>query len=484
MNFAPFVFPEIPSNSDLWGNRLSFTYHAPTKCEFGNTYNPIFTTDSMFYIHTDHLGSYCALTDIYGTVVQRNSFDPWGNYAFEQMYICSTTHPRGDTLLELSFPITRRGFTGHEHYPELKIINMNGRLYDPVIARFFSPDKYVANSSFTQDFNRYSYARNNPLMYTDPDGEFIQYIFGAIMGGFSGWQIGKAAGAKGWAMFGYIIGGAGIGAATAGIGTAITSSISAAGFAGSAIVGSAVGGAVSGAVSGAAFTGLAGGNPLDGMWKGALSGLAGGLTSSVIGGGAGAFAGGFTSSATGAILNGAKGGDILKSALIGGALSWGSYEIQMGLSYRQYNRSDKPFGNLKYSGFHKISVASQRSFAWGVESAGWITNDGTVGKIAYGGKDWVKMPDKPYNGIANFHTHPNSSPLYLQSHNPQDVRGETNVNYVIAQNNICKHDPAIRSFSANLSLNYIKMVMPTSQGFNSYSNSLYLYPFFWFYFGQ
>ena len=31
------------------------------------------------------------------------------------------------------------GFTGHEHYADLNIINMNGRLYDPVIARFFSP---------------------------------------------------------------------------------------------------------------------------------------------------------------------------------------------------------------------------------------------------------------------------------------------------------------------------------------------------------
>ena len=43
--------------------------------------------------------------------------------------------------------------------------NMNGRLYDPVIGRFFSPDKYVANSSFTQDFNRYTYCLNNPLKY-------------------------------------------------------------------------------------------------------------------------------------------------------------------------------------------------------------------------------------------------------------------------------------------------------------------------------
>jgi hypothetical protein len=35
--------------------------------------------DSMYYIHTDHLGSYCAITDKNKTVRQRNFFDPWGN---------------------------------------------------------------------------------------------------------------------------------------------------------------------------------------------------------------------------------------------------------------------------------------------------------------------------------------------------------------------------------------------------------------------
>jgi len=65
---------------------------------------------------------------------------------------------------------TRRGFTGHEHYPELKIINMNARLYDPVIGRFFSPDNYVVENTSTQDFNRYSYCLNSPLKYVDPSG--------------------------------------------------------------------------------------------------------------------------------------------------------------------------------------------------------------------------------------------------------------------------------------------------------------------------
>ncbi|GAB6013453.1 RHS repeat-associated core domain-containing protein [Viscerimonas tarda] len=33
-----------------------------------------------------------------------------------------------------------RGYTGHEHLPEFSLINMNGRVYDPVLGRFLSPD--------------------------------------------------------------------------------------------------------------------------------------------------------------------------------------------------------------------------------------------------------------------------------------------------------------------------------------------------------
>ena len=71
-----------------------------------------------------------------------------------------------------------RGFTGHEHYDRLHIINANARLYDPVIGRFFSPDPFVQAPDFTQNFNRYSYCMNNPVMYSDPDGE----IFGTVLG--------------------------------------------------------------------------------------------------------------------------------------------------------------------------------------------------------------------------------------------------------------------------------------------------------------
>lgn len=66
-----------------------------------------------------------------------------------------------------------RGYTGHEMRSEFGIINMNGRLYAPLLGRFFSPDNYVQLPDFAQSYNRYSYCLNNPLKYTDPSGELF-----------------------------------------------------------------------------------------------------------------------------------------------------------------------------------------------------------------------------------------------------------------------------------------------------------------------
>ena len=54
---------------------------------------------------------------------------------------------------------------------EFGLVNMNGRLYDPTLGRFLSPDNYVQEPGNSQSFNRYSYCLNNPLKYTDPSGE-------------------------------------------------------------------------------------------------------------------------------------------------------------------------------------------------------------------------------------------------------------------------------------------------------------------------
>ena len=118
-------------------------------------------TDSMYYIHKDYLGSYQTITDAGGHVVERLSFDPWGRRRNAQDW--SFNNVPSSYLFD-------RGFTGHEHMAHFSLINMNGRVYDPVLGSFLSPDPFVQGPSNPQNYNRYAYSLNNPLKYTDPSG--------------------------------------------------------------------------------------------------------------------------------------------------------------------------------------------------------------------------------------------------------------------------------------------------------------------------
>ncbi len=126
---------------------------------------------SLYYVLTDHLGSWEKVLDEDKTVVQQTHFDPWGN----RMSHTAWNTPQTQTSFTFD-----RGFTGHEHYDCIKTINANARLYDPEIGRFFSPDPFVQMPDFTQSYNRYSYCMNNPVMNSDPDGEFFGTVFGFV----------------------------------------------------------------------------------------------------------------------------------------------------------------------------------------------------------------------------------------------------------------------------------------------------------------
>ena len=130
------------------------------------------------YYSFDHLGSITAMSDEQGHVAATETsslaatalgYDAWG----------LRRNPDGTAATDpMSFdlPVGNRQFTGQEQIPDFDLVNMNGRVYDPTLGRFLTPDPNIQFTSDLQSYNRYAYAGNNPLRYTDPTGFFWDQI--------------------------------------------------------------------------------------------------------------------------------------------------------------------------------------------------------------------------------------------------------------------------------------------------------------------
>ena len=166
-------------------------------------------TQKLYYLHRDYLGSIVMLTDENGNIAERRHFDPWGQPI-------KVEDSAGNTLDKLT--LLDRGFTGHEHLQTVGLIHMNGRLYDPALHRFLQPDNYVQDPFNTQNFNRYGYCLNNPLLYTDPTGEWfvIDDAIAMLVGGVVNLTINAIQGnvTSFWSGLGYFAVGVGAGAAS------------------------------------------------------------------------------------------------------------------------------------------------------------------------------------------------------------------------------------------------------------------------------
>jgi|WetSurMetagenome_2_1015567.scaffolds.fasta_scaffold118358_3 RHS repeat-associated protein len=83
-----------------------------------------------------------------------------------------------------------KGTIGHEHYDPFNLIDMNGRVYDPIIGRFLSPDPVIQAPDFTQNYNSYSYCYNNPLKYYDPSGlnAVSDFVSKMVKKGYNHWN--------------------------------------------------------------------------------------------------------------------------------------------------------------------------------------------------------------------------------------------------------------------------------------------------------
>jgi RHS repeat-associated protein len=187
---ASFVYgPEHQRTRQIRGDGASVVYAGPQEVEtkagittiktywpFGvgveidrnlnSTTIPNNNNSELNWTHTDRLGSPVAMSTSTGTLREKLAYDAWGKRRTLDGAPLNGT-PTPDSLDGIT---DNRGFTGHEMLDQLDLVHMNGRIYDPLIARFMSADPILQDPMNGQSYNRYAYVMNNPTNATDPTG--------------------------------------------------------------------------------------------------------------------------------------------------------------------------------------------------------------------------------------------------------------------------------------------------------------------------
>ena len=147
---------------EKWGNNDTYYIDehfeledtTPVKYVFaGNLRAARATPTETVYFHKDHLGSSSAMSNAAGVAIETSNYLPFGGMRAHSGIWTSDYK-----------------FTDQEFDGESGLYNYNARLYDPVIGRFISADSIIPEPYDPQLLNRYSYVRNNPLIYVDPSG--------------------------------------------------------------------------------------------------------------------------------------------------------------------------------------------------------------------------------------------------------------------------------------------------------------------------
>jgi RHS repeat-associated protein len=153
---------------------------------YGLNVDQVLAQDSptgMVWSLSDRLGSINLLTDASGNVVDKRTFDSFGN------------------LLEQTNPLVafRYGYTGREFDAESGLHFYRARYYDPGIGRFISVDPMGFEAG---DTNLYRYVFNSPTQWVDPSGEIVPLLLGVLYATLAGAAVGAVVGATYGVTFG------------------------------------------------------------------------------------------------------------------------------------------------------------------------------------------------------------------------------------------------------------------------------------------
>lgn len=361
------------------------------------------TNASYKFLHKDYLGSILAISDEAGNKLEQRHFDAWG--IFTHLQIGNGSIITDKNIIDTTPLLVERGYTSHEHFPEVGIIHMNGRLYDPLLRRFLNADENIQEPTNTQNYNKYGYVMNNPLMFNDPTGElfglgeFLTAVIIAAVVGAATYSVGVLISGDYWNIGSFLKAttiGAVSGAITFGIGTAFSTAfetIKATGLAGFlAKTGLSTAQAVVHGFAQGAISLMQGGNSFEQAFA---SGALGSLGASAFGAVAGntgvgnilfgALAGGVGSELTG--------GNFWQGAVIGGIVAALNHTIHKPkTSFKVYDDDGNYVGKMRIAEYRTVtyddgSMSTEIDLRFtptknsGYDSFQWVQ---TVSKNEYG----------------------------------------------------------------------------------------------------
>jgi RHS repeat-associated protein len=121
---------------------------------------------TVHYLLGDHLGSTSLTTDASGNVMSELRYSAWGGVRYSS----------GSTPTDYTY-------TGqYSNVTDFGLMFYNARWYDPCIIQFGQPDTLIPDYGNALDWNRYAYARYNPLSYADPSGHWPNLIGSYMLG--------------------------------------------------------------------------------------------------------------------------------------------------------------------------------------------------------------------------------------------------------------------------------------------------------------
>lgn len=120
---------------------------------------------ATYTYHTDALGSITALTDENENTVATYSYDAFGNI----------TAQTGNVANAFTY-------TGREWDEAIGLYYYRSRYYDAEVGRFTIEDQINGEIGLPKMQHKYIYAEQDPINFTDPRGEFVDRVVGAVIG--------------------------------------------------------------------------------------------------------------------------------------------------------------------------------------------------------------------------------------------------------------------------------------------------------------